>query len=219
MNVSGQIMLNATYMHNQMTYLWQYPQITVCKCTFIILQLRLVKRRTKLADPKVQQVCSKSAQCVMAGSVPWDLGTEFLGCDGRQSSWEAAPGTILLALYCWTLQALPACSLPGEVDYRHQKFNYAQGIPVWVLLLALHCLPKERGTSSPSQHWRSHLIQSALPFSWHWLCCECWICNAEIPAVRTSFFPDKFSGKIQSCSMFCMQPLHPSSHLQGWFKQ
>lgn len=27
MNVPGQIMLNATYMHNQMTYLWQGPQI------------------------------------------------------------------------------------------------------------------------------------------------------------------------------------------------
>ena len=48
MNVSGQIMLNATYMHNQMTYLWQGPQITVGKGTFIILQFRVLKGEQNL---------------------------------------------------------------------------------------------------------------------------------------------------------------------------
>lgn len=48
-------MLNATYMHNQMTYLWQGPQITVCECTFIILQFRVLKGEQKLADPELEQ--------------------------------------------------------------------------------------------------------------------------------------------------------------------
>lgn len=56
MNVSGQIMLNATYMHNQMTYLWQGLQITLCKCTFIILQFRLLKGEQNLEIRK----CRKS---------------------------------------------------------------------------------------------------------------------------------------------------------------
>lgn len=48
MNVSGQIILNATYMHNQMTYLWQGPQITVCKRTFIIPWFRVLKGEQNL---------------------------------------------------------------------------------------------------------------------------------------------------------------------------
>lgn len=48
MNVSGQIMLNATYTQNQMTYLWQGPQVAVCKCTFIISQFRVLKAEQNL---------------------------------------------------------------------------------------------------------------------------------------------------------------------------
>lgn len=57
-------MLNATYMHNQMTYLWQGPQITVYKCIFFILQFS-DKRGTKLSDSEQQiQTANPSQLCL-----------------------------------------------------------------------------------------------------------------------------------------------------------
>lgn len=105
MNVSGQIMLNATYMHNQMTYLWQGPQITVCKCTFIILQFRLLKGEQNLWIQKH----SKSPACHATGV--------SLGVWG-QSVWGVtrgrAAGSQHLEPSCWLgIAELSRLSLPA----------------------------------------------------------------------------------------------------------
>lgn len=113
MNVSGQIMLNATYMHNQMTYLWQGPQITVYKCIFFILQFS-DKRGTKLSDSERQQI---HLSCVL-GVIPpvfslghgdgvFSLHWWLQQLEACSSSQHLEP----FCWHCWTLQTFPFWSL------------------------------------------------------------------------------------------------------------
>lgn len=176
MNVSGQIMLNATYMHNQMTYLWQGLQITLCKCTFIILQFRLLKGEQNLGDPKVQQVHLG----VTPGVFPLGFGDRVFGVwwEAEQlegSSWSH-PGWALLPVY-W------------KVDCRQGKFNYFRGIPVPVLLWTFTAFPKRGQQTGIQPGSTPHLISSfhpqCTPHSLAlWVCCECWICSAKTSAMK-----------------------------------
>lgn len=136
MNVSGQIMLNATYMHNQMTYLWQGLKITACKCTFIILHFRLFKGEQNLEIQK----CSKSTLAMPGvGASPGIWGQSFWGVL-RLSSWKAAPGAILLALNSLGTPSLAPdtlCVTGWVADIRNSvtpqeslsKFSFSPSLP------------------------------------------------------------------------------------------
>lgn len=82
--------------------------------------------------------------------------------------------------------------------------------------LNLHCLPKERGTNWIHISFHPECTPHSLALG---DCCECWICSAKIPAVKICyFFLDKFSGKIQSCSIF-LHTAFPSFFLSAGLTQ
>lgn len=184
--------------------------------------VQTVKRRTKLVDPKAQQVPGVSRH----GCFAWGLGTGCLGCDERQSSWKPAPGTILLALHCWTLQALPSRSLTRLVlvgGLQALEIQLCQRNPCPSAPFNLHYLPRERGAGrDPAiQHSTAHFIHSALPVSWHYE----FVVNAEYVMQkyqqwRFFFFLTSFLGKFRAALFFARSlPILLLSHLQGWLKQ
>lgn len=107
MNVSGQIMLNATYMHNQMTYLWQGPQITVYKCVFFILQFS-DKRGTKLSDSELQQIHLSCVWGVPPPAFSLGLGDRVFGLHWWLQQLEACSSSQHLEPFCWLCIAEPS---------------------------------------------------------------------------------------------------------------
>lgn len=155
---------------------------------------------------------------------PWDLGTASLACDDSSNSWSrlpvAAPGTILLALCCWTLQAFPSCSLtsflcnkPLVGGLKPSEIQLYKGNPYLMLRLTFITFTKRR------EQGREPAIRlSKLHVSFHsdynprflasWVCCECWICNAKIPALKVVFFLTSFLGKARAAIFFaCSFPV------------
>lgn len=122
------------------------------------------KRRTKLVDPELQRVHLSCAWCTTPLAV-------FLGTWG-QRIWSAmtvtaagspfllpAPGTILLAPYCWTLQAFPCCSLtcrlhkkPSVGGLKPSEIQLYKRNPDLIVQADLHYLYKERRAGQGTGH-------------------------------------------------------------------
>lgn len=209
MNVSGQIMLNATYMHNQMTYLWQGPQITACKMHIYYFTAQTAQRRTKLVDPRVQQAHLGRAQCVEPWVFPLGFGDRVWGVmRGR------AAGSQHLEPSCWAPQTLPSCSLARCVligGLQTSEIQLCPRNPCPSALFNLHCLPKERGAGQDPdiQHSPSHFIHSALPVPWHYE----FVVNAEYVMQKYQqwnfLFLDKFFWE-NSELLYFLQAASPS---------
>lgn len=188
MNVSGQIMLNATYMHNQMTYLWQGPQITVCKCTFIILQFRVLKRRTELVDPELQQIHLSCVWCVAPPVFSLGLGDREFGLWWQLQQLEACSCSQHLEPFCWLCIAefsrhfLSApcflCNKPLVGGLKPSEIQLYKGIPIWLLRLTFITFTKrgEQGRELAIQLSKLHI---SFPSDYNpcflalWVCCEC----------------------------------------------